>query len=142
MGAHAQITVVLLSLWEGDEVSGVAWASRGSRLSGGIIGEAKLREEEAKEELRVKFGAHGALGLGTFSEDEAEEYVDIEDSEEEGGSIEGEVVDVQRKARARPTGTPFDLLPILVADVVITRQNRFLCERNIKKMEVQSREYE
>jgi hypothetical protein len=52
-----------------------------------------------------KFGAHGALGLGTFSEDEAEEYVDIEDSEEEGGSIEGEVVDVQRKARARPTGT-------------------------------------
>ncbi|KAJ7259773.1 hypothetical protein C8J57DRAFT_1233440 [Mycena rebaudengoi] len=47
MGARAQITVVLLSLWEGDEVSGVAWASRGSRLSGGIIGEAKLQEEEA-----------------------------------------------------------------------------------------------
>ncbi|KAJ7281345.1 hypothetical protein C8J57DRAFT_1219243 [Mycena rebaudengoi] len=86
-------------LREGDEVSGVAWASRGSRLSGGIIGEAKLREEEAKEELH--FGAHGALGLGTFSEDEAEEYVDIEDSEEEGGSIEGEVIDVQRAQQAR-----------------------------------------
>ncbi|KAJ7239128.1 hypothetical protein C8J57DRAFT_1246164 [Mycena rebaudengoi] len=121
MGARAQITVVLLSLWEGDEVSGVAWASRGSRLSGGIIGEAKLQEEEAaggaacegvgdsetciNDETMSLFGAHGALGLGTFSEDEAEEYVDIEDSEEEGGSIEGEVVDVQRKARARPTGT-------------------------------------
>ncbi|KAJ7275914.1 hypothetical protein C8J57DRAFT_1590160 [Mycena rebaudengoi] len=44
----------------------------------------------------------GALGLGTFSEDEAEEHVDNEEKEE---GKEGEVVACRGKARDLPTGT-------------------------------------
>ncbi|KAJ7199532.1 hypothetical protein C8J57DRAFT_1261881 [Mycena rebaudengoi] len=95
----------------------------------------------------------GALGLGAFAEDEAEEHVD---TEEEEGSNEGSRRRAEGKSKRHmgklcartvdrdlivmlpiyyPFFNPFNLIPILVADVVITRRSRFLCMRNIKKME-------
>ncbi|KAJ7238198.1 hypothetical protein C8J57DRAFT_1566278 [Mycena rebaudengoi] len=93
----------------------------------------------------------GALGLGAFAEDKAEEHVD---TEEEEGSNEGEVDKKQRptnrhvmdihgqtlrtdrRSRFDCNATyllsffkPFDLIPILVADVGA---------RNIKRMEDKS----
>ncbi|KAJ7291806.1 hypothetical protein C8J57DRAFT_1458509 [Mycena rebaudengoi] len=149
-------------LKEGDKASGADWARGGEAARGGLKG-GVAREDVGDSEACMVWAmpplpaaclAHiGALGLGTFAEDKAEEYVD---TEEEEGSNEGEVDKKQRptnrhvmdihgqtlrtdrRSRFDCNATyllsffkPFDLIPILVADVVITRWNRLLDDFNM-----------
>ncbi|KAJ7279788.1 hypothetical protein C8J57DRAFT_1221428 [Mycena rebaudengoi] len=91
-----------VQILEGDEALGADWARGGEAARGGLKG-GVAREDVGDSEACMVWAmpplpaaclAHiGALGLGAFAEDKAEEYVD---TEEEEGSNEGEVDKKQR----------------------------------------------